>query len=202
MRNVEDSDSWRTFFDTYWWLVYNVSRKSGLTDHDAQEVVQETIISVARRMPGFQYRPEHGSFKQWLLLITRRRIQDHLRRQYRSLPRANLQDEALVQAVESVPSSELAPDEGIDAAWEQSWRENLFQAALARVRQRAHPKHYQVFDYCVLQNRPAREVAGMLGLNAPQVYMAKHRVSRALKRAARELESEWNEAGTKQPAFC
>src|SRR5215510_11588728 len=31
LRNVDDDASWRTFFDTYWRLIYNVARKSGLS---------------------------------------------------------------------------------------------------------------------------------------------------------------------------
>jgi DNA-directed RNA polymerase specialized sigma24 family protein len=61
--------------------------------------------------------------------------------------------------------------------------------ALARVRQRANPKAYQVFDYCVLQGLPGREVARMLGLSAPQIYLARHRVAAAVKRVAKELEA-------------
>src|SRR5438270_6344868 len=86
LRDLSDSDSWRTFFDTYWRLIYNLARKSGLSDGDAQDVVQETVIAVARKMPDFRYDPAKGSFKQWLRLITRRRIQDQFRRLYRSLP--------------------------------------------------------------------------------------------------------------------
>ena len=88
LRDAGDDASWRIFFDTYWRLLYNVARKSGLTDEDAQDVVQETVIAVARKMPEFRYDPAKGSFKLWLLLITRRRIQDHLRKVYRALPRA------------------------------------------------------------------------------------------------------------------
>jgi RNA polymerase sigma factor (sigma-70 family) len=188
LRNVGDDASWRLFFDTYWRLIYNVARKSGLSDPDAQDVVQETVIAVARKMPEFRYNPAKGSFKQWLLLIARRRIQDHLRRLYRSLPAAR--PEELAANPENVPAPALTPDAQIEAAWESEWRDNLFQAALARVRQRANPKHYQVFDYCVLQNLPAPEVARMLGLNAAQVYLAKHRMSVVVKRAVSEIEAE------------
>jgi len=73
LRDLGDSESWRTFFETYWRLFYNVARKSGLSDDAAQDVVQETVIAVARKMPDFHYDPAKGSFKQWLLLITRRR---------------------------------------------------------------------------------------------------------------------------------
>ena len=83
LRDAGDQASWQTFFDTYWRLIYNVARKSGLDDPDAQDVVQEAVIAVARRMPEFRYDPAKGSFKSWLLLITRRRIHDHFRRRYR-----------------------------------------------------------------------------------------------------------------------
>ena len=183
LRDLEDSDSWRTFFETYWRLLYNVARNAGLADAEAQDVVQETVIAVARKLPEFRYDPAKGSFKQWLLLITRRRIHDHLRRVYRSLPVANGPEENL-------PSPTLAPDAAIDAAWEEEWRENILQAALARVRERVHPKSYQAFDYCVLQGVSAGEVSRMLGMSAAQVYLAKHRVSSAVKRAVADIESE------------
>ena len=193
LRDLGDSDSWRSFFETYWRLIYNVARKSGLADPEAQDVVQETVIAVARKMPEFRYDPEKGSFKQWLLLITRRRIQDHLRKLYRSAPMGGAGLERRGDGAEELPSPVLAPDAQIEAAWEQEWRENLFHTALARVRQRANPKHYQVFDYCVLQNVPAPEVARMLGLNVAQVYLARHRMSATVKRAVKELEAELGE---------
>lgn len=193
LRDLGDSDSWRTFFDTYWRLIYNVARKSGLNDVEAQDLVQEAVISVARKMPEFRYDPAQGSFKQWLLLITRRRIHDHLRKLYRALPLADAPAAAAEERMETLPSPVLPPDAAIEAAWEAEWRENVFQAALARVRARANPKSYQVFDYCVLQNLPVAEAGRRLGLNAAQVYMARHRISAAVKLAAREIEEELNE---------
>ena len=190
LRDLGDSDSWRTFFDTYWRLLYNVARKAGLNDTEAQDVVQETVIAVARKMPEFRYDPAKGSFKQWLLLITRRRIHDQLRRAYRSRAVAPSPADGAGR-----PVSFVAPDVQIDAAWDEEWRANLFQAALARVRQRVNPKQYQVFDYCVLQDVRPAEAARMLGLNAAQVYLAKHRVSLAVKRAVGELEAELGPRG-------
>jgi RNA polymerase sigma factor (sigma-70 family) len=193
LRDLDDAMSWRAFFDTYWRLIYNVARKSGLSDDDAQDVVQETVIAVARKMPEFRYDPAKGSFKLWLLLITRRRIHDHQRKLYRSLPTTEAASDHVGRGLEKLASSSLPPDAAIEAAWEQEWRENIFQGALARVRARANPKNYQVFDYSVLQNLPAAEVGRMLGLNAAQVYLAKHRVGAAVKRAAAEIERELNE---------
>src|SRR6266853_3603253 len=87
LKDWNDQDSWKEFFDTYWKLVYGVAIKAGLTDAEAQDVVQETVLSVAKRMPDFQYDPAVGSFKNWLLVITRRRINDHFRKVYREPPK-------------------------------------------------------------------------------------------------------------------
>src|SRR2546428_11792243 len=71
-----DQLRWQEFFDTYSKLIYSAARQSGLTDAEAQEVVQETVITVAKNIGKLKYDPAIGSFKGWLLQITRWRIAD------------------------------------------------------------------------------------------------------------------------------
>jgi len=193
LRNLEDQESWRTFFDRYWELLYNVARRAGLGEPEAQDVVQETVIAVAKAMPDFRYDPARGSFKQWLLRITGRRIMDHLRRTYRQLPRAEMDLEVLGQTETSAAVISDPAGEQVEAAWEEEWERRILAEAVARVRRTANPKHFQIFDYCVLQDWPAAKVAALLELNAAQVYLAKHRVSRAVKHAARAIRDEWSQ---------
>src|SRR6266550_3666486 len=79
LRDWQDQDGWREFFDTYWRLIYNVARKSGLDDLEAQEVVQSTFIYLSRRMPKFRYELARGAFKSWLRVVTRSRISAYRR---------------------------------------------------------------------------------------------------------------------------
>src|SRR5439155_297687 len=65
LKQWDDHESWKDFFDTYWKLVYGVAVKSGLNENEAQEVVQETVIAVAKKMHDFKYDPAVGSFKSW-----------------------------------------------------------------------------------------------------------------------------------------
>jgi len=190
LRNLDDQESWRTFFDLYWRLLYNVARKSGLDDAGGQEIVQETVIAVARQMPEFRYDPTRGTFRQWLLRITRRRIIDHLRRIYRQPPRAEVAPESLDEDEEHATAITDQSASAIDAAWDEEWEKSTFDAALAQVRAAINPRHFQVFDYCVLKEWPASKVAATLGLNAAQVYLAKHRVTQAMKRAVRRINDE------------
>src|SRR5881409_1633997 len=74
LKDWQDQSTWQEFFDTYWKLIYGVARKAGLTDPEAQDVVQETMVSVAKHIPNFKYDPAIGTFKAWLLNMTRWRI--------------------------------------------------------------------------------------------------------------------------------
>src|SRR6185436_2740701 len=74
LRDCEDQEGWREFFDTYWRLIYKVAREAGMDDSRAQDVVQTTFIYLSRRMPRFRYDRARGSFKAWLLRVTRSRI--------------------------------------------------------------------------------------------------------------------------------
>ena len=190
LRNLDDQESWRTFFDLYWRLLYNVARKSGLDDAGAQEIVQDTVIAVARKMPGFRYDPQRGTFRQWLLRITRRRIVDHLRRIYRQPQRADVSPELLDEHEEHSGAIADEGTSGIEAMWNEEWEKATFEAALAEVRAASNPRHFQVFDYCVLKEWPVAKVAATLGLNSAQVYLAKHRVAQAMKRAVRRINDE------------
>jgi RNA polymerase sigma-70 factor (ECF subfamily) len=80
LKNWDDQEGWREFFDMYWKLIYSVAVKAGLNDAEAQDVLQETVIAVARKMRGFKYDPAVGLFKGWLLLNIRSRITEHLRK--------------------------------------------------------------------------------------------------------------------------
>src|SRR3954468_8950579 len=126
LRNLDDQESWRTFFNLYWRLLYNVARKSRLDDGGAQEIVQDTVIAVARKMPEFRYDAARGTFRQWLLRITRRRIVDHLRRVYRQPLQAEVAIETLDENEEHAAVIADESASAIEAAWNEEWEKATF----------------------------------------------------------------------------
>ena len=186
LANWDDQRRWQEFFDTYWKVIYYAARKSGLTDAEAQEVVQETVITVAKNIDRLKYDPAIGSFKGWLLQITRWRIADQFReRQPGETKRVRSSDDRATATIERVPDSQVVD---LDALWETEWKENLFEAAIARVKKKIEPKQFQIFDCYVHKEWPAQKVAGRLGVNVGQVYLARHRVGALLKREIKALE--------------
>ena len=69
LKSWDDQESWADFFNTYWRLIYSAALKAGLNEVQAQDVVQETIIQVAKKMGGFKYDPAVDSFKGVALVL-------------------------------------------------------------------------------------------------------------------------------------
>jgi RNA polymerase sigma factor (sigma-70 family) len=181
-----DRKRWQEFFDTYWKLIYSAARKSGLNDAEAQEVVQETVITVAKKIDKLKYDPAIGSFKGWLLQITRWRIADQFRkRDPADASRPGLADDRSTATIERISDSQVVD---LDALWEKEWRENLFEAAIGRVKRKVDPKQFQIFDCYVRKEWPAQKVAERLSVSVGQVYLARHRISALIKKETKQLE--------------
>ncbi len=183
--DLNDSSSWREFFESYWGLIYGVARKAGLSDADAKDVVQDTMSCLARKMPSFRYDPSKGSFKAWLLNLTRWRIVDHLRKRRDESLRLHPEASSATDPVDQIPDpASLVPD----AVWEQEWEVHLVNAALENLRRRVDPEKYQIFDFYVTKQWPAEKVAAQFQISVDQVYLAKHRITELLKLEVQRLE--------------
>ena len=187
LKNWQDHASWQEFFDTYWKLIYGVARKSGMTDAEAQDVVQETMVSVAKHMPGFKYNPAVGSFKAWLLKMTRWRIIDQVRKRPPPASHRPLSGGTGTGTVERV----IDPESNVlDELWDAEWKRNLLDAAVANVKRKRDPQKYQIFDFYVNKEWPPEKVAERFQISVDQVYLAKHRITELIKAEVARLEKK------------
>jgi RNA polymerase sigma factor (sigma-70 family) len=190
LKQSNAQESWREFFDTYWRLIYVTALNAGLTDSEAQEVVQETVLTVVRKIKSFRYDPAVGSFKGWLLTTVRWRIAD----QFRKRPR-QIQPPSARQAAETSMTATLdriadPAAINLDAVWEEEWQRTLFAAALSRVKRQANARHYQMFDLHAVKHWSVDKVAQTLGVSTGQVRLAKHRITVLMRREVARLEKE------------
>lgn len=189
LRDCQDQEGWREFFDTYWRLIYNVARRAGLADAEAQDVVQNTFIYLTRRMPEFRYDRTRGSFKSWLCRVTRSRISVFRRRASAKeppLPELNLEeDDASVW--ESIPDP---AGDALDEVWQREWETNLVKAALRRIRQKVSGEQLMIFELAALGEVPLKQVARKLDVSLMQVYLARHRVGKLFKAEVLRLRKE------------
>ena len=90
---------------------------------------------------------------------------------------------------------ELA-DESRAVDWEQEWQAQLLKAAMQRVKRRVKEEQYQLFDLYVVKQWPVPRIAQTLGVSAARVYLAKHRISRLLRKEV----AGWRRSGTQARA--
>src|SRR5215470_3861972 len=134
LKDWGDQTSWQEFFDTYVQLIYNVAVKAGLSHAEAQEAVQETVITVARNMADFKTGSAHGSFSAWLMQLTRWRIADQFRKRQKeaSFVAAGVaplppSDDTSTDPMERIPDPATLP---LETLWQEEWKQHLMTAAL------------------------------------------------------------------------
>jgi len=164
LKQLDDQASWQEFVKLYGRLLYSVASRSGLTPEEADEAVQETLISVAKTMPGFKYDPSVCSFKNWLRHLAHKRIAD----QFRKRPPAGVSAPTLPPGA----TSQTAPLDRIPDPRKE----------------RISPEQFQIFDCYAFKQWPVKEVTQLLGVSSTQVYLAKFRVLRLLRKEVRRLE--------------
>ena len=187
--NWEDQKTWDEFYQTYWRLIYSVAIKAGLRPEEAFDCVQETILSIAKQSKKKLYDPEQGSFKTWLMNMTRWRINDQFRKRKKdtAMTGGEWDDDRKTAVIDRIedPNGDV-----LSRLWDVEWKKNVAEAALARVKAQVSPKQYQIFDFYVVRQWDAQKVQEKLNVSMAQVYLAKHRVGAVLKKELAKLEDE------------
>jgi RNA polymerase sigma factor (sigma-70 family) len=180
LRDWKDEGSWTEFYRLYYQFVYGCARRSGLAHADAEEVTQDVFKRLAETVHEFEADPARGSFRGWLLNLTRWRIADKFRarapHEKQAPARRDPEQADRTATIERVPGEDL--DEQI---WEAEWQHHLLDTALARLARRVPAKHFQIFDLYRRQDWPVLKVARELEVNPATVYVVSHRLTKQLK---------------------
>ena len=80
LRDGSDTMAWSEFFGCYWPVVFSYARHRGCSEHTAQEVVQDVMLTVFEKRDVFQYDPAKGRFRNWLHRIVNNRVAEQRRR--------------------------------------------------------------------------------------------------------------------------
>lgn len=172
VRARSDNQAWERFVTIYTPFLLACSRRAGLNDHDAGEMVQEVFVHLLDQLPKFEYDEGRRSFRGWLKTVTVNKCRERWRKRAPvALGESALELEGLA-AVED------------EAFWEQEYRDHLMQRALEIMQNEFEPKTWKACWEFTVSGRKASDVAAELGMTEAAVFMAK---SRVLKRLREEL---------------
>ena len=181
VRASPNADSWRHLVGIYDPLVRGWLRRHVLPEHDVDDVTQEVMAVLVRRLAEFQHNGRVGAFRTWLKTITVNCLRDHWRRG-KKLPRATGESgfqDILAQLAD--PGSELS------RLWDLDHDRHVARQLLELLRSEFEPKTWQAFQRTALEGAPASEVAAELGLTTNAVFIARSRVLARLRQEATEL---------------
>jgi RNA polymerase sigma factor (sigma-70 family) len=184
LRDRGDERAWAEFTEIYGPLVYQLARRRGLQEADAQDLVQEVFRSVARAIERYDPDPARGSFRGWLSRIAGNLIINALAAQRRH-PRGT-GDTGMQHLMEQQP--EATPEES--AEFEVEYRRRLLDWAAERARGVFSEPIWQAFWLAAVQGRPAKDVAESLGMSVGTVYQYKSRVVTRIRREIERVDAE------------
>ena len=170
--DIEDQERWRSFVDIYDPLIYRYARLKGLGHEDASEVVQECMAILVRRGPDLDFEQEPHRFKAWLRRVAANRINDMFKR--RRPTHALPEDMDLTETREPT----------VDKTWDEQWKRKHLRSFLKRILARVSASTRHAFQLYVVSGWPVDEVAETLNISTDQVYAARSRITRDLRRMA------------------
>jgi len=180
-----DTRSWREFYDLYHKLVHSVARKAGLSETDAEDVVQETFFKVSKHIKKFQYDPRKGRFRNWLCLITKQQVANYYRKSKKLPELPSFWNEDPDKPFTEIPD----PTNQWDEIWEAEDRKHTMHLALTRLKEKVKPKPYQIFLAHCIKGLPVKKVTELLEVSANEVYLAKSRVMPLFEEEVRALSA-------------
>ena len=191
VREWDDAASWKEFYALYRKLIFGLARRSGLSHADAEDVTQDVFKRVAETIHEFESDPARGTFRGWLMNLTRWRVANKITRAPRE--EVNRSSSSAPGAEEEASTSTInrLPDPAkLDAEWDLEWQRHLLDAACERISRRVKARHYQAFDLYVRRRWPVLKVAGELGMNPALVYLIGNRLTKQLKAEVEKLKGQ------------
>jgi RNA polymerase sigma-70 factor (ECF subfamily) len=169
---AREPDAWRKLVRLYSPVVFRWTKRAGLRDEDAADIVQEVWTSVSVHLTGFRLDRDGATFRGWLWTVTRNKVRDLARQREDSAQGVGGTGAQI--ALANIPEVEPVEETNHDTP-------GLVERALELVRPDFEPHTWRAFWRTAIDGRPAREVAEELGMAPNAVHQARFRIVKRLR---------------------
>jgi RNA polymerase sigma-70 factor, ECF subfamily len=180
VRADPNSPDWRHLVELYDPLIRGWLGRQNVVGQDADDVAQEVLAVVVRRLRDFEHNQRTGAFRTWLKSITINCVRDHWKgKKHRPIQGDSDLQDWLHQLQD--PASDQSRQ------WDQEHDRHVTRHLLERLKDEFESKTWQAFSRVALDGVPAAEAARELGLSTNAVFIAKSRVLARLRQEAAGL---------------
>jgi len=179
IRDGSDDAAWREFDSRYREMMLRYCRRRGLTQMDAEDVVQSTFATLSQGLKRFTYDKDRGRFRDYLYRCVRGEMSKWgARHQAANRPLFNSDGQPL-ELVSAQPMSD------IDALWEEEWVAYHYRRALVSIREDFDPRSVELFDRSIA-GAGVDLLAAEYGMTDQAVYQVRKRIRERLKQVIAE----------------
>ncbi|MFT5300936.1 MAG: RNA polymerase sigma-70 factor (ECF subfamily) [Mariniblastus sp.] len=183
VQETSSGDSWVEFSEIYEDLIYHWLDRQGVRRQDADDIRQEVMTIVLRKIGGFEHNGRTGAFRSWMRAITANCMREFwrgIKRHHEGGP--NLEDIASQLEDESSRQSII---------WNTQHDRHVINHLLDQISQRLTEQSVTIFRRVAIGQEDAQDVADDLGMTLGAVRVAQHRVLKAIKEVATGLVDQY-----------
>lgn len=165
-------DVWPTFVEKYGNAIYAWCRKWGASSEDAEDIVQQTLLTVFLKLEHFKHGGRY-TFRGWLRQIARHTWLKIIEK----TAKASVVDTDEIERLTSIRMLRTvgARDDFINA-FDQLACEEIRDMAFSKVRERVSEQTWQAYIMSDHDQSPGVEIAKLLGLSVGAVRLSAYRV--------------------------
>ncbi len=176
-----DVAAWDELVELYGPVIYRLARRKGLQPADADDLVQEVLVSVSRSIEAWLEKSDRGGFRAWLFCITRNAAINFLTRTKNKALSPGGADAASLLA-------NHADEEPDSHEFDLEYRRETFRWASRRVQEVVTDRSWQAFWRTTVEGEAVSDVARSLDMTPGSVYIARSRIMARLRELARQCE--------------
>jgi RNA polymerase sigma factor (sigma-70 family) len=184
VRGDVTDEAWQKLTEVYSALLRSWLTRFEVGSTDADDLVQEVLLTLSRELRNFEHSGRPGAFRNWLRGILVHRLHDFWRsRKYRP---AAIGGSAWAEELEQLADESSS----VSCEWNLEHDRHVMARLLESVRPRFEPKTWEAFHRQLYGGQRADSIASELGMPLNSVYVARSRVLSALRREAAGLIDE------------
>lgn len=181
LRHSSENEGWNRLADLYAPLVRVWLRRYDVQDSDANDLVQEVLLTVSRELGTFEHCGQPGAFRGWLKAILTNRLRKFWRARDR-YPEARGDSEMDVRLAQlDDPASEMS------RIWDREHDHYVLRQLLTLAEPHFEPNTWKAFCRVALEGAKPDVVAQEMGISLNSVCLAKSRVTRRLRQESAGL---------------
>jgi RNA polymerase sigma-70 factor (ECF subfamily) len=178
--DADNSVAWTQFCTRYGGLIRGFALRRGLQAADADDILQDVLLSLSKALPNFTYDPGKGLFRSYLKTVVLHAIFR------KSCQKAGAV--ALGEVDSLTHAAAQAPD--VDAIWEAQWRRYHVEQALRTLDGEFSDRDREIFDRVAVAGDDPARIAAESGISVDLVYQIRSRMTRRLSELVKAQVAE------------